>query len=67
MTHLPEEVERVAKGLSPTQQEAMIFLPRGYFDPNTIKSLRRRGLIGGSSPTSLGEAVRDYLKEAEER
>ena len=59
----PHDVAQVARRLTATMREAVLYLPRGYFDPNTIKALRRRGLLNGGVLNEFGLAVREYLKE----
>jgi hypothetical protein len=77
MTHTLEEVERVAKGLTKAQREALFGGKiRGSTKPNLVTigllKLVPREQKPGSQPrfryveTKLGLAVRDYLK-AEER
>ena len=55
------DVARIAEQLTEAQRNR-IFYPEGYADPNTVKSLVRRGIMRGSSLTSLGVAVRAHLQ-----
>ncbi len=46
------KAEDVAKGLTEAMKQALLH-PDGYYDPNTIRALRRRGLW----KSALGEQV----------
>jgi hypothetical protein len=50
----------IARALSEAQREA-VFAPNGYHDPNTIRSLRNKGIIQNCRLTDFGVQVRDYL------
>ena len=52
--------EQIAAGLSDKQREAVCYLG-GYHDPNTIKSLRRKGLYDRGLLTPFGLEVRAIL------
>ena len=57
---------QVARTLTKAQQDWLI--SPGYVDPNSIRSLRRKGIVGERQRvlTPLGLAVRQYLKENRE-
>lgn len=56
------DLSQLAKSLTKAQREAVLLAMFGYFDPNTVKSLRRRGLASACKLTELGEALRAHLK-----
>lgn len=55
-----EDVEVIVSRLSEAQRKALIW-PGSYHDPNTIRSVRRRGLWGRGGLTDAGELVRSHL------
>ncbi len=58
------EPAEIATKLTKAQREAVTNRLQGYFDPNTVRSLRRKGLTeGGLLLTPLGLAVRRHLLE----
>jgi hypothetical protein len=58
---MTEEVERIVAGLTKAQR-AWLINP-GYVDPNTLRALRRKGVIatGHRGLTETGTAVRAHL------
>lgn len=60
------DVQTVAKKLSEAMRTALAYFPNGYTDPNTVKALRRRGLIYGMNITALGQQVRDHLNKGDQ-
>lgn len=54
-------VGEVAKGLSEQQRDALLRCLNGYYDPNVVRALRRKGLIAGYRFTPFGLAVRAHL------
>lgn len=63
----PDEafVAGVIEKLTPSMKNALRYGLRGYYDPNTIKALRRRGLVEGACLTETGLAVREQLLRME--
>jgi len=55
------DITAIAAKLSAAQRAALLH-PEDYHDPNTIRSLRQRGLWIWTGPTPLGVAVRAYLE-----
>jgi hypothetical protein len=58
----PSELEALARGLTKAQRE-VIMQPGGYHDPNTIQSLRRKGLFGRMTLTDAGEILKAHLQD----
>lgn len=56
------DVAELARGLTEAQRAAILY-PSGYHDPNTIRSLRRRGLRVGGLLTEAGAMLRAYLSQ----
>ena len=54
----------IARGLSEPMRDAMLFGLNGYFDPNTIRGLRRRNLVIGIELTPLGQQVAAVLRDS---
>jgi hypothetical protein len=62
MTHTPEQIAQIAKGLSQGMRKKVLE-PHAYCDPNTMRGLSRRGLWDLRGITPKGQAVRTYLME----
>lgn len=50
----------IARGLTKAQREAITY-PESYADPNTVRSLKRRGLW----KTDIAAFIRQHIKEAD--
>lgn len=59
------DIERIAAGLSEAQRNALLYYPFCYMDPNTHRSLKRRGLVGNMRLTDTGLAVRAHLENSD--
>jgi len=59
------DVAAVVAGLTKAQRAAVLAGVRVYLDPNTIRSLRKRGLVSRMDLTPLGIQCRDYLMRGE--
>lgn len=61
MTETTPNAEKIARSLTEAQRNALLF-PNGYHDPNTVKAIRRKGLMQGAALTETGLAVREILR-----
>lgn len=55
-------IEELARGLTEAQRRRLVN-PLEYCDPNTSRSLRRRGFMDGIRLTPLGLTLRAYLEK----
>lgn len=59
-----DDVAKIARGLTGAQRW-LIWDLSSYCDPNTKRSLQRRGLLKGGLLTPLGLSVREYLEKSD--
>lgn len=61
---MQSEAERIAKKIGTNQQHALLTDMSSYVDPNTVRALKRNGLIyaSGIGLTGLGYQVRTILQ-----
>jgi hypothetical protein len=60
----PATPEEIARKLSVLQRDYLLS-PNSYADPNTIRALRRKGLLDGLKQTELARAVLPILQRQE--
>lgn len=58
------DLAKLARGLTDAQWSRLYF-PNGYADPNTVKAMRRKGLIEKGALSDLGHRLKAHIERNE--